>query len=41
MAIAITRLYAGPATGTHRELAQWALASEFDEVTYAQRFFAE
>ena len=24
----------------HRELAQWALDSEFDEVTYAQRFFA-
>lgn len=23
----------------HRELAQWALDSEFDEVTYAQRFF--
>jgi len=24
----------------HCELAQWALASEFDEVSYAQRFFS-
>lgn len=24
----------------HRELAQWALDSEFDEVTYARRFFS-
>jgi len=24
----------------HRELAQWALEGDFDEVTYAQRFFA-
>ena len=24
----------------HRELAEWALASKFDEITYAQRFFS-